>query len=296
MPTYAITGGLGSGKTLVSVGRIKDYLEQGRRVATNLNLDLEKLLLPKDKNTLIRMQDFPKIEDLNCIGRGHYVETSKGIYSKNEKLNGLIVLDECAVLFNSREWGDKTRAPVIAWLRHSRKLGWDVIYIMQDVNSVDKQLRAGLIEHEGVCKRADRFSLPLIGGFLRFLGLGFLSRPPRIHLCTIKYGLGQNAPVVDRWVYRGTIIQEGYDTNQIFHDFDIESDSMAIHSNLSPWMSKGRYLPPHPFKLLLMRLAGTPYRKPPTTRKHPLTQRLMRLPVHQRLEFFRRFEKCGSFA
>lgn len=97
------------------------------------------------------------------------------------------------MIFNSREWADKGRAAVIAWLRHSRKLGWDVIYIMQDVNSIDKQIRAGLIEHEGVCKRSDRMSLPFVGGILRALGLGFLSRPPRVHVCTVKYGLSQHA-------------------------------------------------------------------------------------------------------
>lgn len=293
MPTYAITGGLGSGKTLVSVGRIKDYLDQGRRVATNLNLDLTKLLDARSKMTCIRLQDFPKIEDLNCLGRGHYVQDKKGTFSKSEKLNGLIVLDECAVLFNSREWSDKNRAAVIAWLRHSRKLGWDVIYIMQDVNSVDKQLRAGLIEHEGVCKRADRFSIPLIGGLLRAVGLGFISRPPRIHICSVKYGLSQHAPVVDRWVYRGTTVQDGYDTNQVFHEFDIDS-SVAIHSVLSPYAIVGRYLPPKPFYLLKMYLSGTPWRPPVTTSKLPLVKKIMKLPPELRMDFYRRFESCGA--
>ncbi|EBN6690252.1 zonular occludens toxin, partial [Salmonella enterica] len=34
MPVYFVTGKLGSGKTLVAVGKIRDYLVAGRRVAT----------------------------------------------------------------------------------------------------------------------------------------------------------------------------------------------------------------------------------------------------------------------
>ena len=37
MAVHVVTGKLGSGKTLVSVSRIQDYLARGRIVATNLN-------------------------------------------------------------------------------------------------------------------------------------------------------------------------------------------------------------------------------------------------------------------
>ena len=29
--------------------------------------------------------------------------------------------------------------------------------------------------------------------------------------------------------------------------------------------------------------------------KHPLIDRIMKLPVHRRVEFFQRFEACGAF-
>lgn len=296
MPTYAITGGLGSGKTLVAVARMKDYLLKNRRVATNLNLDLEKLIPVRSLAHVVRMQDFPDIKDLQILGRGHYIPDLKvpGHFSKNEKHNGLLVLDECAVFFNSRDWGNKARIAVIAWLRHSRKLGWDVIYIMQDVESIDKQIRKGLIEHEGVCKRSDRLSIPFVGGLLRTVGLGFLSRPPRIHVCSIKYGLGVHALVVDRWMYRGLLVQDGYDTNQVFTEYEDNPDAVAIHSVLSPWHTKGRYMPPPRWQLLKLHLMGTPWRPPVQTHKKPLVSKIMKLPPELRMEFFRRFEACGS--
>jgi hypothetical protein len=240
----------------------------------------------------IRLPDFPTIEDLNVIGRGHYIpdKNRPGHYAKDERHNGLIVLDECNVLFNSREWGDKRRAAVIAWLRHSRKLGWDVIYTMQSLDAIDKQIRSGLIEHEGVCKRTDRLSIPFIGGLLRYLGLP--SRPPRVHVCSVKYGITHSALVVDRWFYRGLTVQGGYDTNQVFS----ETDSPGLHTVLPPFLTHGRYLPPPLLKRCLLWAAGTPWRpvhnyKP----KLPLVERIQRLPVERRLEFFRRFEAIGAF-
>jgi len=44
MAVYFLTGKLGSGKTLCAVGKIRDYLEEGRAVATNLDLNLDELL------------------------------------------------------------------------------------------------------------------------------------------------------------------------------------------------------------------------------------------------------------
>ena len=44
MAVYVVTGKLGAGKTLVAVGKIKDKLNQGCKVATNLDLNLDKLI------------------------------------------------------------------------------------------------------------------------------------------------------------------------------------------------------------------------------------------------------------
>lgn len=123
MAVYAITGKLGSGKSLVSVGRIFDYLRQGKPVASNLNLDLLKLFNPRCKFNYVRLPDFPTVRDFHAIG--------KGTESYDEKNNGLIVLDECGVFFNSRDWQTAERQDVIKWLLHSRKLGWDVLLIVQ---------------------------------------------------------------------------------------------------------------------------------------------------------------------
>lgn len=222
MPTYALVGGLGSGKSLISTGKMMDYLRQGRPVATNFDLTTENLFTTQFKRSHYRLPDFPQLLDLQAIGSGND--------SFDEKKNGLIVLDECGVFFNARDWADKSRTAVISWLRHSRKHGWDVFFLVQDVESIDKQIRKGLIEHEAVCKRADRFRIPFIGGLLQFLGLEKLAHPPRVHVATVKYGLSLHAPVVDRWIYRGSTIQNGYNTKQIF------TEERATET-IAPWFN-----------------------------------------------------------
>ncbi|MBY0545150.1 MAG: hypothetical protein K2Q14_06335 [Gammaproteobacteria bacterium] len=95
MAVYAITGKLGSGKSLVSVGRIMDYLAKGRPVATNLNLYLDKYFGQRSKAHYVRLPDIPTVQDLQAIGKGND--------SLDESKNGLLVLDECGVFFNSRD-------------------------------------------------------------------------------------------------------------------------------------------------------------------------------------------------
>lgn len=286
MAVYAITGKLGSGKSLVSVGRIFDYLRQGKPVATNLNLDLSKLFSARCKFTYTRLPDFPTVRDFECLGRA--------TDSYDESKNGLIVLDECGVFFNSRDWQTQERQEVIKWLLHSRKLGWDVLLIVQDVNIIDKQIRLALLEHVGICKRMDRMGVPFIGAL--FALFGFRLRLPRVHVCSVKYGTDIHALVVDRWFYRGIHLQGGYDTKQVFSALT----SPALHSVLSPHHVQGRYMPPTAFQKFRAWWKGQPlpsWRPVPLKPKHPLVSRVMRLPnPAQRLEFLRRFESCGALS
>lgn len=285
MAVYAITGKLGSGKSLVSVGRIMDYLARGRPVATNLDLYPENYFGKRSLVSYLRLPDIPTVEHLQAMGEGNE--------SLDESKNGLLVLDECGVFFNSRDWADKGRQSVISWLLHSRKLGWDVILIVQDIQLIDKQIRVALLEHVGICKRTDRLSIPFIGGILKFFKIPH--RPPRMHLCSIKYGTDIHALVVDRWLYRGVVIQNCYDTRQVFS----HANDTGMHSVLPPWTRFGRYLQPTLWMEIRAFIKGQYLHRPrpiPLKYKHPLITKIMKLPdPAQRLEFFRRFEACGSF-
>lgn len=228
MAVYLITGKLGSGKTLATVGRIRDYLNQGRMVATNLDLKLEKLVNPFAKNTqVIRMPDKPTVDDLENLPTPY-----NGEYDES-KMGG-IFLDECGTWFNTRDYRDKNRQPLINKLLHIRKAGWDVFFIIQHIEMMDKQVRDALAEHIVYCQRADRLGLPIITPLGKLFGLNL--RPPKIHLALVKYGSSQFSPVVDRWVYNGSDLYEAYDTRQVFGINDCSQ-----HSMLPPNTIFGRY-------------------------------------------------------
>lgn len=205
---YVVTGKLGSGKSLVAVGKIRDYLNQGRMVATNLDLYLEHLINPFSKNAVVyRVPDKPSADDLNALPTPY-----EGDYS--EEKTGLLVLDELGTWFNSRTWNDKSRGAVIDWFLHARKLGWDIIFIVQNVSMIDAQAREGLAEMVVHCKRLDRFSLPFISWFFKLAGLEV--KPPKIHLGIVKYGASESSALIERWVYTGRDLYNAYDTKQVF--------------------------------------------------------------------------------
>lgn len=214
MAVYLIAGRLGAGKTLAAVGRIRQALRDGRRVATNLNLDLAALGCAS-RVDCIRLPDKPTGEELLALGHGN-----PGSY--DESRNGLLVLDELSSWLNARTWGDKARQGVLDFMIHSRKLGWDVYLIAQSLQQLDKQLRDSLVEYHVICRRMDRLKLPLVGGLVRALSFGRLSgRMPRVHVGFVRYGTDRDSILVERWTFRGVDLFAAYDTRQRFLDRDV---------------------------------------------------------------------------
>ncbi|NOT98683.1 MAG: hypothetical protein HOO97_06270, partial [Sideroxydans sp.] len=142
-----LTGKRGTGKSLNAVKTIQQYLQQGRVVATNLDLFVEHLLPSNSRTICYRLPDVPVSEVLNHpffpLGNPNPIDESR---------NGLLVLDECAGFLNSRDWKDKDRTALIAFLAQSRKFGWDLILIAQGPSMIDKQIRTELCDMHGVCR------------------------------------------------------------------------------------------------------------------------------------------------
>ena len=229
MSVYFVTGSLGGGKTLMSVNRIKDYLMRGCPVATNLDIRLHHMLKRTVKDvTLFRLPDKPAVTDFEIIGKGNT--------TYEESKNGLIVLDECGTWFNSRSWADKERQKIINWFLHARKLGWDIIFIVQNIAIVDKQARLALGEHVVYCKRTDRLNIPVIGTIFKLFWGGKMPLP-RVHIGVVKYGLLPHSLTVDTWMNTGSALFNCYDTKQVFSDLY----SNGVFSLLSPWVTHGRY-------------------------------------------------------
>lgn len=231
MADYAITGKKGAGKSLFAVGLIRDALRDGKSVATNLDIRPEAFGRPQCKNFFYRLPDRPTVDDLLAIGRGQ-----EGV---TEDDNGIIVLDETSTFFNTRSWNDKARQPLLDWLVHSRKYGWDVYYICQGLTQIDKQLRETMIEYHITVKRTDKWPIPVITPLTSMLG--FPIRFPRMHLGIIRHGVQHDAMRVGRKWYRGKELYPAYDTQQVFLDRD-HPKACGLYSVLSAYHLKGRYM------------------------------------------------------
>lgn len=237
MAVYVVQGKLGTGKSKFAVGKIREALLAGRRVATNLDLYMDGLMPPQHRASVIRIPDKPTGAQLDMIGHGNPD-------SYDEDNNGVLVLDELASWLNARQFQDKNRAGLIDWLIHARKKGWDVYLIVQHADMIDKQVRTALAEYMIRCVRADKIRIPIVGQFL-----GKKGRLPRMHIAKISLADVPGVTIDQEW-FRGDYLHAGYDTRQIFKD-DPEG---APFSYLSAWHLKGRFMARQPRQTLLQRL------------------------------------------
>jgi len=235
MSIFIVTGKLGGGKTLAAVSRINDALAKGRKVATNLDLELVNFpsvgRRARDVR-VIRVPDRPSVDDIRSIGFGieGVTDLRQARRCYDESRFGLLVLDECGTWLNSREWQAEGRRELINYLLHIRKHLWDVYFIIQDISSLDKQARKALAEHVVYCRRMDRLSIPFVG---TIVGWFWGDRPklPQLHLCIVKYGDQPQSITVDKWWFRGTDLWDAYDTTQVF----VEDYPHGVYSMLAPW-------------------------------------------------------------
>lgn len=241
MAVYMITGKLGSGKTLYCIDKIQTALFDGRRVASNLDLNLDVLLGPRHEAHAIRLPDKPRLIDLEALGYGYPVDEPY-----DESRFGELVLDECGTWLNTRTFQDKERLQIINWCIHARKYRWHVNFLIQHPDAIDKQLRDMLCEHLVVCTRLDRIKL------FKLIPL------PKIHQAVVYYGSSEQGIIVDKDYYKGKDLWAAYDTGQVFSD-QIEwmksgaVDMRAMYTQLPPQLTHGRYLPPDPKSIPILR-------------------------------------------
>jgi hypothetical protein len=200
----------GTGKSTLATGMILDALRDNKHVVSNFAVDAAPACLRPDthlsRGHVEVIPARPSYEELHAIGKGWKTEDDFG----REDRSGLLVLDEVGGWINSRSWNTKDRQLIIDWFLHSRKRGWDIIFIAQHPNLIDKQVREAVVEGYARIRRTDRMSIP-------FLGI----KLPRMHIAVARYGLEQNAPKLQSWMYRGGTEQKCFASYALF-DSDLD--------------------------------------------------------------------------
>ena len=131
MSFSVVCGKLGAGKTSFAVSQAYRYLKQGRRVAANFALDFTLFKDVDPDSHVVVLSDIPVADDLISLGRG----------GPSEEKAGLLIIDEGLFCLNSRGWAGGDRQKLIEFFALTRKLGWDVILIIQHIQAMDKQIR-----------------------------------------------------------------------------------------------------------------------------------------------------------
>jgi KaiC/GvpD/RAD55 family RecA-like ATPase len=139
------TGTPGSGKSLHVSERIYRRMMRGYTVIANFEINPD--VFPKGKKKLgefIYTDTFSlDPERLKAYALGKLKHTKTGI--KEGQL--LLVIDECQILFNTRDWNAKERMKWVMFFSLHRRYGYDIILVTQFDRMVDRQIRA-MVEYE----------------------------------------------------------------------------------------------------------------------------------------------------
>lgn len=141
---YAICGTPGSFKSCYAVQNfVLPALKKGRKVFTNI-----EGLSPTHIATYFDLDPIEVEQNLQILGRvydddGTWHEDRDRIrrFYEDLPINALVIIDEAQNYFSSRDFKEGFSADLIPWLTKHRHLGNDVVWITQNIESVDITFR-----------------------------------------------------------------------------------------------------------------------------------------------------------
>lgn len=141
------SGTPGSGKSLHCARTIINWSRLGYPVIGNFTVDLSKYkradytYCPNDQMTPKFLTDY-----------------SRQRFGNKPPKEGsiLLVIDECQILYNARNWQQNNRSEWLSFFTQHRKFGYDIILIAQFDRMVDRQIRS-LIEYEFIHRKMSNF-------------------------------------------------------------------------------------------------------------------------------------------
>lgn len=145
------SGTPGSGKSLHTAERIYWWLKMGKPCVCNFAINLERI---KSRKPL----RFTYVDNEN-LTPDYLISYADGyIREKGRVKEGslLLVIDECQLLFNARDWGHKRRNEWLKFFTMHRHLGYDIILVAQFDRMIDRQIRS-LIEYEYKHRKVSNF-------------------------------------------------------------------------------------------------------------------------------------------
>jgi zona occludens toxin (predicted ATPase) len=121
---------------------IRQALRRGKNVISTVPIDIDYV----SKNGRRKIGDYKHIP-INEITPNKFGRYMADNHVKGKEAQTLVFIDECQMIFNSRDWNIDGRREWLRFMTVHRHAGFDFFLITQDDGYVDKQIRP-LIEIE----------------------------------------------------------------------------------------------------------------------------------------------------
>lgn len=203
MSIWLYSGTPGSGKSFHAAKDIVRRLKKGGGLICNFPVN-EDFVPAKKLRAHVEYWDNSELTAERLVA---YALERHKIGKENQTL---VVIDECQIIFNCRDFGRKDRNAWVTFFAQHRKLGYNVILISQSDRMIDRQIRS-LIETEVRHRKLNNYGLG--GMFLSLFSFG------RTWFIAIDYWYGGNKLKLGQTVfpYRKRY-SEVYDSYKLFSD------------------------------------------------------------------------------
>ena len=191
------SGTPGSGKSFHLAHDIRFNLRHGKNVISTVNVDLNII----SKNGRKRIGDFTYVSIMELDVKFLYQYAFKN-HVKGKEGQTLLIIDECQILFNPRDYSNKKRPDWILFFTKHRHLGYNIILISQFDRLVDKQIRS-LFEYEVKHRKANNLLLFL----------------PFTFFVLIEYWYGARVVISKRPLLFRKSVASIYDSYTMYDDF-----------------------------------------------------------------------------
>ena len=144
---FLYSGTPGSGKSLHAAQIIINGLKHKRPIICNFNIS---------KN--VKGREYFTYKDNEQLTPEYLMQYSRD-YFKDKKIQEdkiLLIIDECQMLFNAREWSVFNRKAWLKFFTTHRHYGYCIVLVAQFDRMIDRQIRS-LIEYEYIHRKLSNF-------------------------------------------------------------------------------------------------------------------------------------------
>jgi len=140
---YLYSGTPGSGKSLHVAQKVVTRLKMLKKsVISTFDVDIEYI----SKKGKIKLGEFTYVPITELTPKFLYEYAFKN-HKKGKEGQTLVIIDECQIIFNPRDFGRADRMGWINFFTQHRHLGYDFILVSQFDRLIDRQIRS-LFEYE----------------------------------------------------------------------------------------------------------------------------------------------------